>query len=65
MKQLQGLAVLEDEYKAVLHSKSLVRYYFGAVLDASLLSHFYQLTSLEQINIFLRTAATRLCSSSV
>ncbi|WP_131778228.1 tRNA dihydrouridine synthase [Legionella bozemanae] len=52
MTHLQGLAVLEDEYKAVLQSKSLVRYYFGKLVDASLLNHFYQLDSLEKMKQF-------------
>lgn len=53
MTHLQGLAILEDEYKAVLQSKSLVRYYFGKLVDASLLNRFYQLDSLEKIHGFL------------
>lgn len=52
---LQGLAVLEDEYKAVLQSKSLFRYYFGKLFDASLLNRFYLLDSLERIHSFLRS----------
>lgn len=54
MTHLQGLAVLEDEYRAVLQSKSLVRYYFGMLIDASLLNRFYQLDSLEKIHDFLK-----------
>ncbi|KTD42687.1 tRNA dihydrouridine synthase [Legionella parisiensis] len=53
MTHLQGLAELEDEYKAVLQSKSLVRYYFGKLVEASLLNRFYQLDSLEDIHGFL------------
>jgi nifR3 family TIM-barrel protein len=53
MSHLQGLSALEDEYKAVLQSKSLVRYYFRNRFDATQLSHFYQLGSLAQINHFL------------
>lgn len=53
MTHLQGLADLEDEYKAVLQSKSLVRYYFRTLFDASLLHRFYQLSSLEHIADFL------------
>ncbi|KTD11639.1 tRNA-dihydrouridine synthase B [Legionella gratiana] len=52
IKHLQGLAALEDEYKAILQSKSLVRYYFGKVFDASLLNRFYQLDSIEKIKHF-------------
>lgn len=53
MNHLQGLAVLEDEYKAVLQSKSLVRYYFGKTWAAEELNHFYQLDSLKTIACFL------------
>jgi nifR3 family TIM-barrel protein len=52
MQHLNGLAKLEDEYKAVLQSKSLIRYYFREQLDKAALNQFYQLTSLEQIQIF-------------
>jgi nifR3 family TIM-barrel protein len=54
MKHLEGLAVLEDEYKAVLQSKSLVRYYFGTFFDKTVLRRFYQLDSLGTIEGFLR-----------
>ncbi|MCW8409203.1 tRNA-dihydrouridine synthase family protein [Legionella sp. PATHC035] len=52
MYHLQGLAALENEYKAILQSKSLVRYYFRSMFDASLLQRFYQLDSLEKIHQF-------------
>lgn len=52
MKHLQGLATLEDEFKAVLQSKSLVRYYFKTLIDDQQLSHFYQLNSLVDIRHF-------------
>ncbi|MCW8470313.1 tRNA-dihydrouridine synthase family protein [Fluoribacter gormanii] len=55
MTHLQGLAALEDEYKAVLQSKSLVRYYFGKLLDESSLNRFYRLDSLGSIHCFLRS----------
>lgn len=57
MAHLQDLAVLEDEYKAILQSKSLVRYYFGKNLDASWLSRFYQLSSLKDIEAFIGNMA--------
>lgn len=53
LTHIHGLAALEDEYKAVLQSKSLVRYYFGALFDAATLSHFYQLNSLNAIEHFI------------
>ena len=54
MKHLQGLSSLEDEFKAVLQSKSLVRYYFKKQLDESQLSFFYKLDSLDAIKHFLQ-----------
>ncbi|MDR3504243.1 MAG: tRNA-dihydrouridine synthase family protein [Legionella sp.] len=53
MTHLQDLAILEDEYKAILQSKSLVRYYFGKNLDAAWLTRFYQLDSLNDIEAFI------------
>ncbi len=55
MTHLQGLAILEDEYKAVLQSKSLVRYYFGKLFSESLLNRFYSLDSLDKIQCLLRS----------
>lgn len=54
MRHLEGLALLEDEFKAVLQSKSLVRYYFKDYLNRELLSHFYQCNSLGEIHDFFR-----------
>lgn len=65
MTHLYDLATLEDEYKAVLQSKSLVRYYFGKILDASLLSQFYQLHSLTQIQQFMQERCSMLHRFSV
>ncbi|WP_058493137.1 tRNA dihydrouridine synthase [Legionella worsleiensis] len=53
MEHVHGLKTLEDEFKAVLQSKSLIRYYFKDRLTPSLLNQFYQLNSLEKINDFL------------
>ncbi|WP_419419672.1 tRNA dihydrouridine synthase [Legionella sp. D16C41] len=50
---LNGLANLENEYKAVLQSRSLMRYYFRDSLSKSLWPMFYQLTSLKEIEQFL------------
>lgn len=49
MTHLHGLAVLEDEYKAVLQSKSLVRYYFKNTLNHDALQSFYELRDLDAI----------------
>lgn len=50
---LEGLSRLENEHKAVLQSKSLVRYYFKKQLDEQQLQQFYQLDSLIDIKEFL------------
>lgn len=54
MHHLQGLATLENEFKAVLQSKSLIRYYFKNDLRREQLLSFYQLNSLEHIHLFLK-----------
>ncbi|KTD49268.1 tRNA dihydrouridine synthase [Legionella quateirensis] len=53
MAHLEGLKTLEDAYKSILQSKSLVRYYFKHQLDKPQLNQFYQLNSLPEINEFL------------
>ncbi len=53
MTHLKGLANLENEYKAILQSKSLVRYYFGKSLTHSQLEDYYRLTTLQEIEQFL------------
>ena len=50
---LHGLARLESEHKAVLQSKSLVRYYFRAMLSELQLQAFYGLGSLQAIEAWL------------
>ena len=52
MQHLNGLATLEDEYKAVLQSKSLIRYYCRELLNQNQLKQFYTLTTLSQIQYF-------------
>lgn len=54
MMHLEGLAALEDEFKAVLQSKTLVRYYFKNELNEHLLREFYSLNTLLDINHFLQ-----------
>lgn len=53
MTHLEGLASLENEFKAVLQSKSLVRYYFKSSLKSDELLPFYQLNHLKEIKQFL------------
>lgn len=65
MNHLEGLALLENEYKSVLQSKSLVRYYFGKIFDASLLHRFYQLNSLEQVAHFFRFTEQQLTEKEI
>ncbi len=50
---LEGLSQLESEHQAILQSKSLVRYYFGKELSAMQLKHFYSLTDLKTIALYL------------
>ncbi len=62
LQHLAGLAQIEDEFKAVLQSKSLVRYYFKKQLDGQQLAQFYKLRSLEAIKLYLQQ--TNLTSQS-
>ena len=43
---LQQLSLLEDEYKAVLQGKSLVKYYFKSQITPSFLNDYYLLNSV-------------------
>lgn len=54
LQHLSGLALLENEYQAVLQSKSLIRYYFRAQLSQQQLQQFYQLQSLANIKHFMQ-----------
>ena len=59
ISHLQGLAILETEYQAVLQSKSLVRYYFKTTFSQEQLCLFYSFTSLAEIERFcLQNAPT-------
>ncbi len=58
MSHLEGLASLEDEFKAVLQSKSLVRYYFRNQLSMEQLQVFYEQRSLVDIEYFLYETLT-------
>lgn len=46
---LRGLAALENEYQAVLQSKSLVKYYFRDYINTEFLQKYYGLTSIAEI----------------
>lgn len=65
MNHLYGLAALENTFKAVLQSKSLVRYYFGKQCDESWLHHFYQLNSLTDIASFLSSSLSNQTSPTI
>lgn len=54
MNHLKALACLEDEYKAVLQSKSLVRYYFRGMLSQEELTCFYQFRCLSDVACFFQ-----------
>jgi nifR3 family TIM-barrel protein len=53
MRHVEGLAGLEDEFKAVLQSKSLVRYYFREDVGVEFLEGFYRLGSLRGVEEYL------------
>ncbi|WP_115332371.1 tRNA-dihydrouridine synthase family protein [Legionella busanensis] len=53
MIHLTGLAELENEHKAVLQSRSLIRYYFRNQISSEQLSLFYQLNTLKEVEFFL------------
>jgi len=53
ISHLHGLAALENEYKAVLQSKSLARYYFKNKWRAEQFSKFYGLVRIIDIQRFL------------
>lgn len=54
MQHLIGLAELESEHKAVLQSKTLVRYYFPEIrANPSCIQHFYALSTLQAIEKYL------------
>lgn len=50
---LNKLAQLECEYKAILQSKSLIRYYFQDRISQTLLASFYNLSTIDAIQHFL------------
>tara|TARA_Y100001968_G_C19451604_1_gene769044 strand:- start:6766 stop:7728 length:963 start_codon:yes stop_codon:yes gene_type:complete len=54
LEHLEHLAALESSHKAVLQSKSLVKYYFRECFSADRLQAFYQLTTLKGITEWLR-----------
>lgn len=54
MKHLEALANLEDEYKAILQSKTLVRYYFRDWISEEQRLAFYALNHLSEIECFLK-----------
>lgn len=53
IEHLKQLAELENEFQAVLQSKSLLRYYLGKDIDPVFLKEFYGLTSISDIEKIL------------
>ena len=53
MTHLQGLALLQNEHRAVLQSKTLVRYYFKPWLTREQLLGYYDLDSFRKIEEYL------------
>lgn len=61
MVHLEGLATLENDYKAVLQSKSLIRYYFRQ--EQAHWPTIYALNSLQAIALFLQNLLINPTSS--
>ena len=62
IRHLHALAALESEHKAVLQSKSLIRYYFRNKLSESVLQAFYNLDNLRAIErMLIQAALFRAC----
>lgn len=59
LEHLDGLASLENEFKAVLQSKTLFKYYFRAYWDTQKLPQFYQQNSIKEISCFLAETAQK------
>lgn len=55
MTHLQGLAVLQNEHRAILQSKTLVRYYFRPWLTREQLTGYYLLDSFIDIEQYLHS----------
>lgn len=53
LNHLHGLAHLESEHQAMLQSRTLVRYYFGQILDEKALKIFYGLNDRMDVENFL------------
>jgi tRNA-dihydrouridine synthase B len=58
LQHLQGLASLENEYKALLQSKSLVRYYFRQQLTIEQTQAFYKLDEFGALESMLNSVLT-------
>ncbi len=60
MRHIEGLAALEDDYQALLQSRSLFRYYMKELLDPLPLQDFYTLKSIDEFeNFFTEQIAPR------
>jgi tRNA-dihydrouridine synthase len=53
MIHLQGLSLLQNEYRAILQSKTLVRYYFRPWVTREQLLGYYDLDSFSKIEEYL------------
>lgn len=63
MTHLERLSQLETEYKAVLQSKALVRYYLRTCMQPNQLTAFYALQSLKDIELWVSRNKKR-CSGN-
>lgn len=60
LEHLEELAILENEFKAVLQSKSLFKYYFRPYCDVKTLPQFYEQNTLAEIAGFLAELAQKI-----
>ncbi|PJD93878.1 MAG: nitrogen regulation protein [Legionella sp.] len=60
MLHLNGLAQLEQEHRAILQSKTLVRYYFKPWIPRTELQDYYALDSLRKIEQYLHIFMKRI-----
>lgn len=58
-RHIEGLAYLEDEYQALLQSRSLIRYYLRDYLEHLPLQAFYHVKAINQFEAFFNEVIAR------
>lgn len=61
LQHIQGLALLENEYKAILQSKSLLRYYFKERLNKEAIAQAMQAQSLQDLSHTMMRYCEKTC----